>query len=189
MSARNPHLSTPTDLVATSSQTVGPFFGFGLTTNQKLGCLATAGASCDRVRLLVRVFDGDGTPVPDAIVELWQADALGKYNWSADFRGFGRLGTDTQGGCTFETVRPGASRNGQEAAHINVCLFMRGLLRHVYTRLYFAGDPALPHDATLALVPNDRRQTLIARRTADSSADWVFDIHLQGEHETVFFDV
>src|SRR5207344_681293 len=116
-----------------------------------------------------------GVPVPDALVELWQADADGVYVRPEDprdvlapagFCGFGRLPTGADGACVFETIRPGAERDAQgrpQAPHINVCLLARGLLRQIYTRIYFAGDPALETDAVLALVPGERRRTLQAR--------------------------
>ncbi|HXW06490.1 MAG TPA: protocatechuate 3,4-dioxygenase subunit alpha [Vicinamibacterales bacterium] len=183
-------------LVATGSQTVGPFFHFGLTTNAPLGSLVRQDTPGERIRLQVRVLDGDGAPVPDAMVELYQADASGAYPPPGGllpdgFGGFGRLPTGEDGTCVFETIRPGRvpdPRGGLQAAHINVCLFMRGLLRHIYTRIYFAGDPALAEDAVLALVPEDRRPTLTAKR-AEASGSWLFDIRLQGSHETVFLDL
>lgn len=177
--------------VATGSQTVGPFFSFGLSTNTALGCLAGPEARGDRIRLQIRVLDGASAPVPDALVEIWQPDAEGRYDASPDFRGFGRLGTNAAGECVFETVRPGVppAARAVEAAHINVCLFMRGLLRHVYTRIYFAGDAARQGDATLRLVPGDRRTTLLAQPAAVAGSDWIFEIRLQGDRETVFFDV
>jgi protocatechuate 3,4-dioxygenase alpha subunit len=180
-------------VIATPSQTVGPFFSFGLTTNPSLGVVAAPGAKGERVRFHVRLIDGAAAPVPDAVVELWQADADGSYESpSPDFRGFGRLGTDADGRCTFETIRPGRApgdRGALDAPHINLCLFMRGLLRHVYTRAYFAGDPQLATDPTLALVPEDRRKTLLAQPAADSTTDWTFVVRLQGADETVFFDL
>lgn len=180
-----------TDLAATSSQTVGPFFSFGLCVNPALGRIASPGTPGDHIRLSVRVYDGAGAPVTDAMIELSQTDAKGTREASEGFRGFGRLGTDAQGACAFETVRPAvpAEDRAEHAAHINVCIFMRGLLRQIYTRIYFAGDPALSRDATLRLVPEERRTTLLAQRVQESATDWKFDIHLQGEHETVFFDV
>jgi len=180
-----------TNLIATSSQTVGPFFSFGLCANSATGRIALPGTPGDHIRLSIRVYDGAAAPVNDAMIELSQTDAKGGREPSEGFRGFGRLGTDPQGACTFETVRPGvpAEVQADEAAHINVCILMRGLLRQVYTRIYFAGDPALSRDATLRLVPEERRATLIAERVEGSATDWVFDVHLQGGQETVFFDL
>ena len=190
---------TPVRLVATSSQTVGPFFHFGLADNPTLGCLVRDDTRGDRIRLKVGVVDGDGEPVPDALVELWQADADGVYVrpvnpkevlTPAGFCGFGRLPTGTDGTCVFETIRPGRVRDARgalQASHINVCLLARGLLRQIYTRMYFAGDAALGSDAVLSLVPEARRHTLLARPVA--AGEWAFDIRLQGDGETVFFDL
>lgn len=181
------------DLVASPSQTVGPFFDFGMTLpNTALGQMAGPDTAGERILLRIRVYDGEDAPVPDAMVELWQADASGAYPGVPDrepatpglaFLGWGRLGTNEAGACEFHTIRPGAV---QGASHINVCLFARGLLRHVFTRIYFAGDPALSGDPVLALVPEERRETLLARLERDV---WVFDLRLQGEGETVFFDL
>ena len=180
-------------MIATSSQTVGPFFSFGLTTNATLARVAAPDCAGEHITLRVRIVDGDGVPVPDAMVELWQADANGTYGPPTEqFRGFGRLGTDADGSCTFETIRPGSvsdARGAVEAPHVNLCIFMRGLLRHVYTRAYFAGDATRAQDVVLAQVPDERRHTLVARPVAESAGEWLFEVHLQGEHETVFFDL
>ncbi len=192
-------MSRSTGLTATPSQTVGPFFHRGLADNIALGCLVQPDTKGERIRLRVRVLDGDGVAVNDALVELWQADADGQYVRPSDpstllsapgFCGFGRLATDVDGVCTFETIRPGriVAENGQvQASHINVCLFARGLLRQLYTRIYFEHDPDLTTDAVLARVPEERRRTLLARTSG--AGDWTFDICLQGENETVFFDL
>lgn len=187
-----------TRLVASPSQTVGPFFHVGPGGTNRLGRMATIDTPGESLTLRIRVFDGEQVPVSDALIELLQADAAGGYSSSSAregapapaFSGFGRLGTDDQGWCRFETVRPGAVETGRErqAAHINVCVHARGLLRHLYTRIYFDGDPALATDPLLSIVPSDRRPSLLARRSNDGST-WEFVIHLQGEHETVFFDV
>lgn len=178
-------------LGATASQTVGPFFH--LAGNMDLGCVARPGVPGERIRLTCRVFDGDGVPVPDALIELWQADSHGIYGDPA-FGGFGRLASDENGVCVFETVRPGrvAEKDGvlhtkTQAPHINLIVFARGLLKQLYTRIYFAGDPFNEHDAILAMIPTERRATLIAQ--AASSDTWTFEIHLCGDRETVFFDI
>jgi protocatechuate 3,4-dioxygenase, alpha subunit len=193
-------------LIPTASQTVGPFFHFALAANTTLGCLAGPSVPGDRIRLRVRVLDADRAPVTDALVELYHADAKGRYPAAEEiavgavlrhtplpaFCGFGRLPTNTQGTCVFETIRPGAVAGDQgdvQAPHINVCLFSRGLQHHLYTRIYFQGDPALASDAILALVPPNRRATLIASSDAAESDLWTFDIRLQGEDETVFFSL
>jgi protocatechuate 3,4-dioxygenase, alpha subunit len=178
------------DRIATPSQTVGPFFHFGIAPDDRLGTLA-ASAVGERLHLRIRVCDGAGMPLPDAMIEIYQANAAGEYG-SAGFSGFGRLSTRADGVCVFETIRPGrvADAAGRaQAAHIDVCLFARGLLRHVYTRVYFAGDPDLDGDPILSLVPPDRRATLLATPASGASGSWEWDIRLQGEHETVFFDL
>lgn len=170
-------------LVASASQTVGPFFHLGL------GCVAGPSVEGQRIRLACRVVDGDGVPVPDALIELWQADANGNYGDPA-FGGFGRLGSDENGLCVFETVRPGSIAGPigvPQAPHINLIVFARGLLKHLYTRVYFEGDPANEDDAVLEMVPAERRETLIAHAAGPDT--WNFEIRLCGEPETVFFDI
>jgi protocatechuate 3,4-dioxygenase, alpha subunit len=183
-------------LIASASQTVGPFFHVGPGASDRCGVVAGPGVPGERLHLRIRVLDGDGAPVDDAMVEVRQADAQGAYAPAPAtpddpppvFAGFGRLSTSKDGDCCFETIRPGAPAEGTGAAHVTVCLFMRGLLRHLHTRIYFAGDPALDRDPILALVPVERRPTLLAQRAADG-ATWDFVVRLQGERETVFFDV
>jgi protocatechuate 3,4-dioxygenase alpha subunit len=162
------------DLTATPSQTVGPFFHFGLTTDLTLGTVVGADPAGARIRLRVSVTDGDGQPVSDAMLELWHAVP------GRERAAFGRLPTGADGTCEFETVRP---------PHVNVCLFARGLLRQVHTRIYFADDPALAGDPVLALVPAARRETLLAVPDREQPGRWLFELRLQGERETVFFDV
>ena len=195
-------MSGETRPVATPSQTVGPFFHFALGVNDALGRIADASIAGERIRLRVRVLDGDGLPVPDALIELYHAGADGMYPSSAQggaFTGFGRLPTLEDGTCMFDTIHPGAvtSPGGRrQASHVNVCLLARGLLRHVYTRIYFEGDPLQDDDPVLALVPGGRRHTLMARRvvTGASSSEtepptWEFVLRMQGQDETVFFDL
>ena len=189
--------------IATPSQTVGPFFHFGLATDATLGDVARDEARGERIRLRVTVQDGEGSPVPDALIELYQADADGRYR-AAPFTGFGRLPTAADGTCVFETIRPGPVGDGRgatQAPHVNVCLLARGLLRHLYTRVYFAGDAGQDADPVLALVPPDRRRTLMATcldddqttpggaRALASPPVWAIVIRLQGDEETVFFDL
>jgi protocatechuate 3,4-dioxygenase alpha subunit len=185
-------------LIATSSQTVGPFFHFGLADDATLGTVARSDTKGTHIRLHVRVLDGDGLPVADALIEIWQADADGNYVRPADpssvatpaFTGFGRLPTAADGGCVFDTILPGrvADDDGAfQAPHINVCLFARGLLRQVYTRIYFDGSDGLETDRILSLVPEERRSSLLARPGV--AGEWHFEIRLQGEGETVFFDL
>jgi protocatechuate 3,4-dioxygenase, alpha subunit len=192
----------------TPSQTVGPYFAYGLTPNGKYDWkdtfannLVTPDASGERIRLEGRVFDGDGQPIGDAMLEIWQADAQGRYVSPADgrapvnasFTGFGRVGTDKGGGYAFETIKPGAvpGPNGKaQAPHIVMAVFARGMLRQSYTRIYFAGEAGNAEDPILALVPPERRDTLVATSAVRNGGPvYTFDIHMQGERETVFFEV
>jgi protocatechuate 3,4-dioxygenase alpha subunit len=192
----------------TPSQTVGPFFAYGLTSNGKYDWndaftnnLVTPDATGERIRVMGRVFDGDGQAVPDCMLEIWQADAQGRFADPKDkralpnakFRGFGRCGTDQNGDYAFDTIKPGSvpdSDGKPQAAHILVAVFARGMLLHTYTRIYFDGEAANAADPVLALVPADRRDTLIARREpGNGNAVYRFDVRLQGDGETVFFDI
>ena len=173
--------------IATASQTVGPFFH--LAGHMDLGRVAGQGVPGERIRLICCVFDGDGVPVPDALIELWQADANGIYGDPA-FGGFGRLASDENGVCLFETVRPGrvvGVTDVAQAPHINLTVFARGLLKHLYTRVYFTGDPANAEDAVLGMIPGEHRETLMAHATGSDA--WNFEIHLCGDRETVFLDI
>jgi protocatechuate 3,4-dioxygenase alpha subunit len=190
----------------TPSQTVGPFFAFALTGPQygyDFAGLASGDLAGDvpgeRICIVGRVFDGAGVPVGDAMIEIWQADAEGRYAHPADprgtnqkFRGFGRFGTgtDPQNRFVFHTVKPGAV-DGEQAPHINVIVFMRGLLSHAYTRIYFSDEAeANARDPVFLAVPAERRATLIAHRDENTAAaTYHFDIRMQGDEETVFFDV
>jgi protocatechuate 3,4-dioxygenase, alpha subunit len=189
-------------LIPSASQTVGPFFNFALTTNSRLGILAHEGAGGEHIRMAFRVVDGEGAPTPgDSMIELWQADARGCYAHALDpragerdpaFCGFGRLETDANGECVFETVKPGPvpdGNGGMQAPHINVVVLARGLLKHLCMRVYFADEAANGNDPVLALVPEERRDTLLARPVVGQSNTWSIEIRLQGESETVFFDV
>lgn len=191
----------------TPSQTVGPYFAYGLTPEQygydfksiADGTLTDDETDGERVRIVGQVFDGEGVPVNDAMIEIWQADAQGRYAHPADprgsnlrFRGFGRTGTGTDDDSRFifETIKPGPPADGG-APHINVIVFMRGILSHAYTRIYFGDETAAnAADPVLSAVPEARRNTLVATR--DEGADgtvYRFDIRMQGNEETVFFDV
>ena len=181
----------------TPSQTVGPFFSVGSAWLEK-DDLAPAGVSGERVRIEGRVLDGDGAFVPDALLEVWQADARGRYAHPDDaqsapldpgFTGFLRVATDAAGRFHFTTVKPGAvagPRGSRQAPHLAVAVFARGLMRRLVTRLYFPGDPGNAGDFVLGLVPDERRATLIARPRSTGFLEW--DIVLQGSGETVFFD-
>lgn len=189
------------DLVATPSQTVGPYFHLGLTGTRAVPCIADPNAKGERVTVACTVLDGEGKPINDAMLEIWQADANGKYNHPEDqqqkqsdpaCRGFGRVGTDENGFCSFETVKPGRVPyvDGRlQAPHLNISVFARGVLTRLATRLYFASDPANAEDPVLALVPVARRDTLMARPDHGRAGTWRFEIRLCGERETVFFDV
>jgi protocatechuate 3,4-dioxygenase alpha subunit len=181
----------------TPSQTVGPYFAYGLAAQQYHyphgqiidGEIAGEGVE-DRIRIVGRVLDGRGEPIPDALIEFWHADRRGRYGGEG-FRGFGRqgTGTDREGRFVFDTIKPGAAAGA--APFVTIVVFMRGLLTHVYTRLYFSDEEAAnAGDPVLATVPAARRRTLIASR--ETRAEGVvhrFDIHMQGDDETVFFDL
>jgi protocatechuate 3,4-dioxygenase alpha subunit len=190
----------------TPSQTVGPFFKYGLTPGGQYDWndaftsnLITSDVSGDRIRIEGRVFDGDGVAVPDCMLEIWQADAQGRFADPQDkralpntkFRGFGRCGTDGEGRYFFDTIKPGSvpDPDGKpQAPHLLLAVFARGMLRHLYTRIYFGDEKANASDPVLAQVPADRRATLIAQRKADAAV-YTLDLRLQGGAETVFFDV
>ena len=195
-----------TNFGQTPSQTVGPYFAYGLTATQ-YGYnfdqpfddrVALEGARGERIRLVGRVIDGDGKPINDALVEICQPDGEGHYPTSVEdarargFRGFGRMGTGTEAGnrFVFQTVKPGANAAG-EAPFIGVIVTMRGLLLHTFTRIYFADEAkANAKDPVLAQVPAERRDTLVAQRSEEGGqVTYTFDIHMQGDKETVFFDV
>jgi protocatechuate 3,4-dioxygenase, alpha subunit len=192
----------------TPSQTVGPYFKYGLTPNGAYAWndaftnnLLTPDVSGERIRVEGKVFDGDGALVPDCMLEIWQADAQGRFSDPQDkralpntsFKGFGRCGTDASGAYFFDTIKPGAvpDPDGKpQAPHLLLAVFARGMLLHLYTRIYFDGEAANADDPVLALVPADRRATLIAtRKPGAGSAVYTLDIHLQGDNETVFFEV
>jgi protocatechuate 3,4-dioxygenase alpha subunit len=187
----------------TASQTVGPFFhDCLLRADAQRSVLVTPKTEGVRVRLAGRVFDGDGQGVPDAMIEIWQANHHGRYNHPADqralpldpaFSGFGRCGTDADGAYWFETIKPGRvpiEPGLLQAPHICVAVFGRGLLNHLMTRLYFADEPSTADDPVLQRVPAARRPTLLAQPTqVDGGVVYRFDIVLQGAGETVFFNL
>ena len=178
----------------TASQTVGPFFKIGMTYG-KLNEMVQEETAGERLYLRGHVFDGNGAPVDDAIVEIWQADANGIYNHPEDARqadadnaffGFGRASTDDHGAYNFRTIKPGAVAD--MSPHLNIRIFMRGLLLHTVTRIYFS-DEENGADQILASVPADRRHTLIAQRDGrEGTPTYRLDFHMQGENETVFFE-
>jgi protocatechuate 3,4-dioxygenase alpha subunit len=182
----------------TPSQTIGPFFAYALTPRAYGGPelaneqVATDGVSGERISIRGHVLDGDGEPVSDAMIEIWQADSDGRFNaaGNAGFTGFGRAETTPEGFFHFATIRPGAlpgPDGSSQAPHLTVSVFARGLLVRLATRIYFSDEPANDADPVLALVPAGRRETLIAQRGQDGA--FSFDIRLQGEGETVFFDI
>lgn len=186
----------------TPSQTVGPFYAIGLT-RQPMNVMATNSTKGERIRIEGQVFDGDGAAIPDVMVEIWQANAYGRYNHPDDkqekpldatFTGWGRSGTDANCFFCFETIKPGpVPGNGDsvQAPHINVVIFARGMLVHAYTRIYFDDEASNANDPVLRSVKNKaRRKTLIAPRIErDGKVVYRFDIRLQGGNETVFFDM
>jgi len=186
-------------LQATTSQTVGPYFSIGLT-RLKQDNLAGPGVSGERLTIEGRVLDGDGQPVPDALIEIWQANSHGKYAHPEDdqkkpleegFTGYGRIPTDDNGRFRFITIKPGAVPGPQgkpQAPHIAVSVFARGLLRRLVTRIYFPDEAANANDFVLGLVEPERRGTLIARKIAGQAGALEWDVILQGLSETVFFD-
>lgn len=186
----------------TPSQTAGPYFAYALTPAGRYAIadlatndLVTEDAAGERIRIEGRLFDGDGEPVTDAMLEIWQADGQGRYPGAdpalsnARFKGFGRAECNAEGRYSFRTVKPGPvpGPNGtMQAPHIDVGIFARGILRRLFTRIYFEDEAANASDPILALVPADARGTLIARRAGEGA--YSFDIRLQGENETVFFE-
>ena len=180
------------------SQTVGPFFHYGLLLGGEHD-LVQGETKGQRILITGRVVDGDGDDVPDAMLEIWQADANGvfahpsdPYHEQADphFAGFGRADTQQDGRYTFKTVKPGTPKGvSASAPHINVRLFSRGLLIHLVTRLYFS-DENNASDPVFRTVDKERQETLVAQlENAHDLPTYHFDIRLQGEGETVFFDL
>ena len=212
-------------LKQTPWQTVGPLFHYGLPWKGAADLVAGEGelgarldlipdghyllgpgeveraaAKGEVIEITGAVFDADGEPVADALVEIWQANPQGRYASEADareepapypdFLGFGRSSTSVDGEFRFRTLKPGrvpGPGNSLQAPHIAVGVLGRGLLKRLVTRIYFAGEASNAEDPILALVPEGRRDTLIARREGDAA--WRFDIRLQGEAETVFFEI
>jgi protocatechuate 3,4-dioxygenase alpha subunit len=207
----------------TPSQTVGPFFAYGLTPKGRAQWdpngtyswketvgdnLITPDAEGTKIRLEGRITDGDGKPIGDAMIEIWQADAQGRYASlndprrpsNAKFKGFGRSATDKDGMFGFDTIKPGAvpgqgkdQAGKTQAPHIVFCIYSRGMLRQIYTRCYFADVASNTSDQILNLVPAERRQTLIAKKVQGQGQGqgnaYRFDIRVQGDNETVFFEV
>ncbi len=190
----------------TPSQTVGPFFAFGPTPaeygysfNELVGNkLATDDVVGEPIRLVSQIFDGEGNPIDDVLVEIWQANAQGRYTQMAgnrldsSFHSLGQsgTGTDEKRRFVFDTVKPGTV-DERQAPHVNMPIMMRGLLVYLFTRLYFDDETeANANDPILTNLSEDRRQTLIARRQ-ETGARVIYhaDLHMQGPKETVFFDI
>jgi protocatechuate 3,4-dioxygenase alpha subunit len=190
-------------LIATPSQTVGPFYHFALD-RPEWSDLTAGGAQGQKIRIEGRITDGEGAPCPDAFLEIWQADAGGKYNHPDDtqdkkpdpkFRGFGRASADKDGVYRFTTIMPGrvpGPGNTLQAPHVNVTVFARGLLKHLVTRIYFADqaeanevDPVLSRIEDAAV-----RKTIVAAKANGSGIPtYRFDVILQGKGETAFFEL
>lgn len=183
---------------STPSQTVGPFFSIGLQHMNRTDLSERSVG--ERLTIQGRVLDGDGQPVPDAVLEIWQADADGRYHHpehasapddATSFFGFGRIPTDERGRFSFTSVKPGpvyAPDGKPQAPHLQICVFMRGLLKQLVTRLYFPEEPLNASDPVLQLVPESRRETLVARQTGPDGNTLEWNVCLQGGSETVFFD-
>ena len=186
----------------TPSQTAGPYFAYALTPSGRYAIsdlatndLVTEDAAGERITIEGRVVDGDGELVTDAMLEVWQADGDGRYPGAdpalanALFKGFGRVECNAEGRYSFHTVKPGrvpGPNGAMQAPHLNMGVFARGILRRLFTRIYFEDEAANASDPILALVPAEARQTLIAHRVG--KAAYIFDVRLQGENETVFFE-
>jgi protocatechuate 3,4-dioxygenase alpha subunit len=195
----------------TPSQTVGPFYAYCLTpTKYKLHDIFTndlivPGLDGQKIRIEGRVIDGDNVGIPDAMVEIWQADANGGFAHARDhhqgantgFKGFGRVEPDNEGNYHFITIKPGrvkAPDGTLQAPHIDVAVFARGMLKHLVTRIYFGDEDSNENDPVLSQVPADRRGTLVAKRQARNDGEklYRFDIRIQegaeGPPETQFFE-
>jgi len=186
-------------LYATANQTVGPYLHIGLTW-LNTDRIAAPGVQGERLTIQGRLLDGDGVGVNDGMIEIWQANAQGKYAHPEDkqkkalepgFRGFGRVPTNAKGAFRFSTIKPGSvpGPDGKaQAPHLVVSVFLRGSLKHLPTRIYFPDDPANAKDPLLGLVPPARRGTLIAKKVAGRKGLLEWNVILQGRGETVFFD-
>jgi protocatechuate 3,4-dioxygenase alpha subunit len=197
-------------LEITPSQTVGPFYAYCLTPRKyKLheiftNDLIVAGLEGEKIRIEGRVLDGDNVGIFDSMVEIWQADAKGSFAHARDhegsntgFKGFGRVEPDNEGNYHFVTIKPGGVKTPDgklQAPHIDVAVFARGMLKHLYTRIYFGDEESNKDDPVLSQVPADRRDTLIAKPQSGNGGEKVyrFDIRIQegpeGPPETQFFE-
>jgi protocatechuate 3,4-dioxygenase alpha subunit len=185
----------------TPSQTVGPFFAFGLTEPWPEGHNAVEPYHADAIEVFGHVIDGRGEPLPDAILEIWQADPNGRFNHPDDprgaavyegFTGFARCGTDSEGRWAVRTLKPGplpaAEGDGDQAPHIVLTIMARGMLRQLTTRIYFSDEAAAnATDPVLQSLPGDARETLVAEHV--DGRGYRFDVVLQGDGETAFFEL
>jgi protocatechuate 3,4-dioxygenase alpha subunit len=192
-------MSENTSLETAPSQTIGPFFHYALFEEDLSELVAPDRP--DGIRVEGKIFDGAGAVVPDAMVEIWQANPAGRYRHPEDdrdevpldenFLGFGRVPTDENGGFSFVTVKPGVVPGPDgvsQAPHILVSIFARGVLKRLATRIYFPDeDEANEHDPVLASIEDPEQRSTLVARSEDGA--FRFDIRLQGEKETVFFDV
>ncbi|MBI2800938.1 MAG: protocatechuate 3,4-dioxygenase subunit alpha [Gammaproteobacteria bacterium] len=172
-------------LLRTPSQTIGPFSSIGFDWLNGSATVVADG-SMEFLTIEGRIHDGDSRPVTDAVLEFWQADSDGQYR-----EGFTRIVANAEGRFQFLTPKPGsivAVDGTHHAPHLLAMIFMRGLLKQLYTRLYFSDEALNARDPILNLVPSARRATLIARRSTSEPPTYGWDLVLQGAHETVFFD-
>ena len=187
-------------LQTTTSQTVGPFFAIGLNRLKRVE-IAGPEISGERIIIAGRVIDGDGKPVPDAMIEIWQANSHGKYAHPEDeqkkplepgFQGYGRVPVDESGRFCFATIKPGSvpgPKGRPQAPHLAVSVFMRGLMKRLVMRIYFPDELANAEDFVLNLVEPERRATVIAQRNPKEIGALEWNVVLQGLNETVFFDI
>ena len=192
-------------MIQSPSQTVGPYFAQGLLREGDpvfTNVLVSENTDGERIRISGCVYDAEGRPIEDSLIEIWQANSHGRYNHPLDeqnkpldpeFLGHGRASTDSEGNYRFDTIKPGSvpgPDHKTQAPHINVIVFARGMLSHAFTRIYFEDEPLNRDDPVLASIGDEaHRNTLVARRDeADGAINYRFDIHFQGENETAFFD-
>ena len=192
-------------MIQSPSQTVGPYFAQGLLRDFDevfTNCLVTENTEGERIRIEGYVLDAEERPIEDAMIEIWQANSHGRYNHPLDeqdkpldpeFMGHGRASTDVNGKYRFETIKPGSVpglNNTKQAPHVNAIVFARGMLGHAFTRIYFEDEATNQDDPVLMSIEDEaRRNTLISKRvTSEGKTVYRFDIHLQGENETTFFD-
>jgi protocatechuate 3,4-dioxygenase alpha subunit len=187
-------------LIATGNQPVGPFFHI-IHTRMLIPDVVGPGSETRAIAIRGRVLDSSGTPIADAMLETWQANGHGKYAHPEDaqdkplqkgFLGFGRVTTDGNGAFSLTTIKPGrvpGLGGVLQAPHINVSVFMPGLLQRAVTRMYFPDEPANAEDPVLRLVEGTRRATLVAKSVSGGGAVLEWNVICAGENETVFFDL